>query len=219
MPETVERQALVASSDEGGVLAQFIHELSSPLSLLWTGFDGAAREELTVQAGAERVRQLLNYASATLVAEPLPVAQVPLSGPLRRAAQRLRKGSVCLGEIAAGLGETAAVLPADPVWAEVLMAGWLEAACYGAPAAPISVTVNDTQQGMVVLTAQCAAMLHRDPRLILRRLAVRAASHLAEMCGGGLVVCFSELKAVLALPKALPAPRAGVRDHWKRKGR
>lgn len=203
---TAEQQTTVVPDGEQGVLAQFIHELSSPLSLLCMHYETEPHKEKTVEVGVERLRQLLNYASATLIAKHLPLAQMTLHAPIDNAKQRLRKGGVCLGAMTAEIKDAVAALPAEPVWAEVLLGGWLEAACYGAPEAPISVRANSARDATVVLTAESGATLRRDVRLLRQRLAVRAASHLAHICGGRLIVHSSELKAILVLPKTPPAP-------------
>ncbi|MCX7599878.1 MAG: hypothetical protein N2512_13585 [Armatimonadetes bacterium] len=154
-------------------------------------------------AGAERLRQLFNYANATLLARRLPLAEADVRSLLLRARERLQRSSVCLGELRVHWDSARAVVPAEPLWAEVLFTGWLEAACYGAPDAPIELSAHEHMGQLLLLTAECTVPVYRNPRVVRRRLAVQAASHLAKLCGGSLTVHTSKPKAVLALLKDL----------------
>lgn len=195
-----------------GVLVEFIHELSSPLSLVCTEHTPQVINEPSLRAGAERLRQLFDYASATLVAKWLPLAEANFRWPVLRARERLRRSSVSIGEVRARLSAGArAVVPAEPLWAEVLFAGWLEAACYGAPEAPMEIRARECSGQVLVLTAECAAQVRRNREMVRRRLAVRAANHLAKLCGGRMIVYASKPKAVLTLPMTSKAAGTGVK--------
>jgi hypothetical protein len=206
--QTVTTQApgIALEAYDRGVLGELAHELSSPVSLLCVVRDTLRTGGLALDSSVERLRQLLSYANATMLTEPMELRQTDLDEPVRRAVCCLERASACMGGLATDLGDASAPLPADPTWRDTLLAAWIETASYGAPTAPVTVVCQEDGFG-VCLTATSEAELRRDPVQLLRRLSVHAGTHLAGLCGGRFVASASNLQAALILPWAGPAVR------------
>jgi hypothetical protein len=187
-------------TDSREALVQLVHELSSPLSLLWMKF-GDSRTDPASTAAVERLRQLHGYGAASLLVAPLPLEAKPVA-PLLQEATRLLTLSGALGGPQLGdIEDCGALLPADDRWAEALICGVLEAATYGAAGASLGVTLRQSGD-KTWLTVTSASELSRDPRMLAERLAIIAAASLALLCGGRLMVTASRPRATVMLRAA-----------------
>jgi hypothetical protein len=177
-----------------------VHELSSPLSLLWMKF-GESQADPASTAAVERLRQLLAYGAATLLVDPLPLEPRPVAPLLQRAWEILTLSGALDGQSLEEIEDCWSQLPEDDRWAEALICGVVEAATYGALGAPLGVMLRQSGD-KTWLTVTSASEMSRDPRMLADRMAVKAAASLALMCDGRLMVSASRPRATVVLKAA-----------------
>ncbi len=142
-------------------MAQLVHELSSPLSLLWMKFADNPTDPAST-AAVERLRQLLAYGATALIVAPLPLEAGPVAPWLHRAMELLTLSGALDGPKLGDTEDCHALLPADDRWAEALLCGVVEAATYGAPGAALGVMLRQSGD-KTRLTVTSAAAISRDP--------------------------------------------------------
>ncbi len=204
-------QALDLRSSPHGddLLSRLLHELRSPLSLILLAADIDDSE--TCVAAAQRMEQLLRYAGATRTQAPVEVAAALAREEVEAAACLLNLTSVFLGHLLVQEPDEGEVLlPRDPELRSCLVAGWLEAACYGAPTEPMVVRVKTTGVSRE-MEALCGGQVRRRVSQINHRLGPLAAGTVARGLGGRLVVSSARPSAVLVLPASRAArPASGT---------
>ncbi|MCD6351237.1 MAG: hypothetical protein J7M26_03860 [Armatimonadetes bacterium] len=151
---------------------------------------------------ARRIEQLVRYAAAAQRKVEVRLARLPAREIVEEAAGSLAETGAFVGPLLAHELEDDAVVPVpeDDELRAALLEGWLEAASYGVPAAPLAVRLRRLSADCVELEAMSGGELRRRRDLVSRRIGPRTAAIVAQQCGGRLVLPGERPTAKLLLP-------------------